>query len=126
MDQKTVLKVVDFFHERLCERGINVSKIILFGSHASGVASGDSDIDIAVISEDFRGKSLMRRIKMLGDSELKTIKEFMVPMDILMMSPEDLESETSLIADYIKQGQIVYPRQSKRASNKKALVSSLR
>lgn len=37
-----------------------------------------------------------------------TIKKFTIPLDILIMTPEELESETSLISDYAKKGEIVY------------------
>ena len=39
---------------------------------------------------------------------LMTIKKFMIPLDIITMTPEELESETSLIADYVKDGEVLY------------------
>jgi predicted nucleotidyltransferase len=40
-------------HQALKKRGIRVTKIILYGSRASGRYHKDSDIDIAVVSPDF-------------------------------------------------------------------------
>jgi len=34
---------------------IVVEKVFLFGSHARGTATEDSDIDIAIISSNFKG-----------------------------------------------------------------------
>jgi len=43
------------FLDSLAEAGIDVSEAYLFGSAAKGLADGDSDIDIAVVSKDFEG-----------------------------------------------------------------------
>ena len=40
-------------HEALRKRGIKVTKIILYGSRASGRHYKDSDIDVAIVSPDF-------------------------------------------------------------------------
>ena len=35
----------------------------------------------------------------------------MIPLDIITMTPEELESETSLIADFVKEGEVIYGQQ---------------
>lgn len=49
---KNVLKSINRFIEEI-KKKYNVTAIILFGSYAKGTANEDSDIDIAVISDDF-------------------------------------------------------------------------
>jgi uncharacterized protein len=48
-----VVNKVKFFAESISQ-DIHVQKIYLFGSYASGKANSDSDIDILVISDDFK------------------------------------------------------------------------
>jgi len=53
MAKKPVIGVIKKFASALTKKGINIDKIILYGSHARGKARDDSDIDIAVVSRDF-------------------------------------------------------------------------
>jgi predicted nucleotidyltransferase len=88
---KTVIDLKDLSVEikSVLEKDIKVKKLILFGSRATGNAREDSDIDIAVISDDLAAISVMERIELfarvpvLVDSriELKgyTFKEYLSP-----------------------------------------------
>ena len=87
---------------------MTISKIVLFGSYAKGTASAESDIDIAIISEDFRGKDIFERVRMIKDAEVLTIRKFKVPLDIIAMTPEEFDSGVSIISDYARDGQIIY------------------
>ena len=49
---ENILKSINEYIEEI-KKHYNVSAIILFGSYAKGTESEDSDIDIAVISDDF-------------------------------------------------------------------------
>ena len=46
--------------------GINVKKIILYGSYATGTQREDSDIDLIVISDDFSKYNFRERLELLG------------------------------------------------------------
>ena len=89
VDQK-VVNVVNFMAEKLRMNGLNVSEIIVFGSYASGRAADDSDVDIVVVSNDFRNKNISQRVEMIGDTHAATISEFMIPLDILLKTPEEI------------------------------------
>jgi predicted nucleotidyltransferase len=43
-------------------RGLNISKIVLFGSYAKQTENKDSDIDLIIVSRDFRDKSVFERV----------------------------------------------------------------
>ena len=45
---------------------IRIDKLILFGSHSYGQPREDSDIDIAVISEDFERMSILEKIDLFA------------------------------------------------------------
>ncbi len=48
----------------LRSKGVRVHKAILYGSHASGKAHSDSDVDVAIVSPDF-GKDRVEEGTML-------------------------------------------------------------
>jgi len=77
------------FAEALKEQGLKVDKIILFGSQARGDAKEDSDIDLLVISPDFAGMPLQRRLEILGTAIARVRK----PIDPLACTPEELRPE---------------------------------
>ena len=49
---------------------IQVEKLILFGSYAYGNPRKDSDFDIAVVSEDLSGKSILERMQLFSKAAL--------------------------------------------------------
>jgi predicted nucleotidyltransferase len=108
--ESNVKTVTNFLADRLRAEGLAISKIVLFGSHRKGKATEGSDIDLAIVSEDFRNKDIFKRVELIKVAEIMTIKKFMVPLDIVMLTPEELESETSLFAEYVKQGEVLYAK----------------
>ncbi len=100
MVKSKIKKIVKYLSDRLAERGVEVSDIILFGSRARGDAKKDSDIDLIIISKSFRGKDIFKRAEMVGFAEMETIKKFAVPFDIIMKTPEEYKSGKSLIVGY--------------------------
>ena len=51
MAEKTVVEAIKFLEKCLKDKGLNISKIILFGSQAKGESTEESDIDIFLVSE---------------------------------------------------------------------------
>jgi predicted nucleotidyltransferase len=64
MVEKTIQQTINAFIKELKKKKIRVSKVILFGSRASGRSHEYSDIDVAVVSPDF-GKDRYREGAML-------------------------------------------------------------
>ena len=89
MDQATINYIINYLKESLINSGIKVDSIALFGSALKGEMHEESDLDIIVISEDFKEKDIFERTKLTMNPELMTFKKFKVPMDILNMSPEE-------------------------------------
>ena len=108
MSEKKVAKIIAFLQNNLREQRLNITKIILFGSYAKGGASAESDIDIVIVSGDFRNKNIFERVNLIKNAEIKTIKKFMMPLDIITLTPEELENEASLISGYAKQGKVLF------------------
>ena len=116
MDKNTVLEAILFMEITLRAEGLNVDKMILFGSHARDRAAKDSDIDVAIVSEDFEDKDIFERIEMTKNAEIQTIKKYMIPLDIITLTSGELQSESSLIAAYARQGEVVSSAEAKRRS----------
>ena len=108
MVKKNVSEILDFISEKLYEKKINVCKVILFGSYYNGEPNRDSDIDIAIVSDDFVGKNPLERGKLLRDIELETINKFDLPVDLIKLTIDEYENETRMIVSYVKEGKVVY------------------
>jgi predicted nucleotidyltransferase len=108
MVKKSTLKAVAFMKERLQQTGVNVQKIIVFGSQANGKDKAGSDIDIIVISNDFKNKDIFKRARLTKEAEIMTIRKFMIPLDIVTMTPEELADDNSLLSDYARTGEVIY------------------
>jgi len=108
MAKGIVLEAITFLKQQLEKSGLHFSKLILFGSQATGNATEDSDVDIVVLSDDFRDKDIFERVRLTMDAEILTIKKFTIPFDIITMTPEEFESGSSLIGLYTSEGEVVY------------------
>ena len=52
INNRTIMDIVQKYVEKVCEN-YKIEAIILFGSYAKGTEHEDSDIDIAIITDDF-------------------------------------------------------------------------
>jgi predicted nucleotidyltransferase len=98
MDRENYIIITEY-KSRLEALGIRAKKIIVYGSHASGRAGEDSDLDLVVVSDDFGDMDLWERLCLLGRAR-KGIKR---PMEILGLTEEEYESEyDTFIRDEVK------------------------
>ena len=104
MVDTTVIKAVKYFEQSLREKGLNISRLIIFGSSSTGSATTGSDIDLAVISDDFKDKDLITRVLLTKDAELNTIRKFKVPLDIITLTPEEFDAVDSVLLKNIRKG----------------------
>ena len=82
------LKAVNFFSAQIRNNGIRINEIILFGSSSTGTAKPGSDIDIAIISDDFVNRNFFDRALLTKDAEMHTVKKFKVPLDVITLTTE--------------------------------------
>lgn len=108
MVETTIVEAITFLGQRLEKNGLKIEKIILFGSYAKGTATEESDIDIVIVSKNFENKDIFERADLTKEAEIMMIKKFMIPLDIITMTPDEFESETSLISAYAKSGEVLY------------------
>ncbi len=100
MDSEIYIIIAEY-RKRLEARGIKVKKLMLYGSYASGNAREHSDLDMVVVSDDFKDMGLWERLWLLGLAR-KGIKK---PMEILGFTEEEFESKGkgTFIGDEVKQ-----------------------
>jgi len=104
MDKKSALDIVTRFRKAVESRGIAVNKLILYGSYARGDYREGSDIDLILISEDFKKHDYWSRIDILSEA----IYEVFAPIEVVCFTPEEWASETSPLFDFAKQGEILF------------------
>ena len=61
----------------------------MFGSALNDNMDKDSDIDLIIISTDFRNLDLFERARLTMLSETDTLRKFKIPMDIINLTPEE-------------------------------------
>lgn len=103
--------IVNRYVHNLQTRGINVEKVVLFGSYARQHAREGSDIDLAVIAPQFARLNLRERYETLGLANM-TLRE---PIQAIGYSPRQWRNaERGSFADEIRRtGRVIY-RQSAR------------
>jgi predicted nucleotidyltransferase len=97
---KEIYSIITEYKQKLEALGIKVKKIILYGSHATGNAKKESDIDLVVLSDDFKDKDLWERLCLLGRARMG-IKR---PMEIIGFTEEEFKAEDkgTFVGDEIK------------------------
>ncbi len=93
---------------KLCKRiaeAYQPEKIILFGSHAYGTPTPESDIDLLIVM-DFEGDSLEQTMKIRSELGLVT------PMDLLVRTPKEviwrLEDGDMFMVGIFWRGKVMY------------------
>jgi predicted nucleotidyltransferase len=103
----TVKAELDKIVEVLVGTGI-VTKIILFGSHAKGTGTADSDIDLCVLVS-VKDK---HEIDLIVDFEMKLYQVKTMPLDLLAYNQDvfysHAERKTSFEHEIAKEGMLIY------------------
>ena len=109
MVKREIIKIKEILKTLLKERGIDVEKIVVFGSYAKSKEKEDSDIDIMIVSKDFRNKDIFQRVELTRGIHRKLIDEIMKPFDIMYYSDKEWVAGNSLIINAAKEeGVVIY------------------
>lgn len=86
-------------------REFNPDRIILFGSHAYGEPSNDSDVDILVVLS-FKGKPVRKAI------EIRNRVNARMPLDLIVRTPEQLAERLAqndwFMREIVERGRTLY------------------
>ncbi|MGE0884543.1 MAG: nucleotidyltransferase domain-containing protein [Blastocatellales bacterium] len=96
------------FIRKLCRRiaeAYQPEKIILFGSHAYGEPTPESDVDLMIVM-DYEGRPIDQILKIQRDLDLVT------PVDLLIRRPKEvkerLQDGDMFITDVLQRGKVMY------------------
>lgn len=101
MDKNEAVRVVNEFAKALEKRGMNIAKVVLFGSYAAETHHEGSDIDIVVVSDDFAGRDREARFEMMIDA----LYEIWKPIEPRALTVDEWERGDSTIVEYAKNGE---------------------
>lgn len=65
ISNKLIMEIVQKYVDKILEN-YNVESIILFGSYAKGTEHKDSDIDIAIVTDDIENDTFDEEVKLMG------------------------------------------------------------
>jgi predicted nucleotidyltransferase len=95
---------IKHFSQRIA-REFKPKRIILFGSHANGRPTPDSDVDMLVVMP-FEGRAVEKSVEI----RMKLLPDF--PLDLLVRTPENIEQRLSMgdffMHDIIHKGKVLY------------------
>lgn len=83
-----IRKITARYSRQLEQMGIRVDRMLLFASHATSRNGPHSDIDLVVVSADFRRIPRIRRLETLGRAAARILQ----PIEAYGLSPEEAES----------------------------------
>ena len=99
-DKKSALEIALKYAAEVV-KVLKPSAIVLFGSYVNGIPNEDSDIDIAVIVNDFRGNWLETASMLCGLS-------WKVSFDIEPHLLDETLDKSGFVAHVIKTGKVIY------------------
>ena len=107
MTETEVMCVLDQMVQRIVER-FHPDRIILFGSHAKGKASNDSDLDLLVVmSVEGSRRSKANEIDL-------ALADRIMPVDVIVVTPDQFERQRdvmgTIVREAVREGKTVYER----------------
>ena len=97
--------IIEKFKKELKRIGINPQRIILYGSYARGEQKEYSDIDVIVISDDFKDLNLRERLEILGMAAGRILE----PIEALGYTEDEVkESKESFLEEILESPSVVY------------------
>jgi len=79
------------------KKKLKLNKLVLFGSYALKKNTRNSDIDLIIVSRDFREKSYNQRVKIMKGLNRSLVNTLNKPVDIIYYSDEEWRKGNSLI-----------------------------
>ncbi len=107
MTEARVTQALDDMVQRIVLH-FHPERIILFGSHAGGTPTGDSDLDLLVVMP-LEGS---RRAK-ANEIDL-ALADRTVPLDVIVVTPDQFERQRNvigtIICEAVHEGRVIYER----------------
>lgn len=85
--EREIGEIIGRYASALEHLGVKPLNIMLYGSYANGHAREDSDIDLIVVSEDFKNMNIRERLELLGLAAGKVFE----PIEALGYTTSEIE-----------------------------------
>lgn len=95
-----IINLIEEFIKSVVEDNIKIEKVILFGSYAKGTYHKDSDIDLAIISPDFKASEYIKNMSKL----LLKATELGVDIQTLPFSIEEYNEPIGIMEEILRTG----------------------
>jgi predicted nucleotidyltransferase len=89
MAKRALKLIVTRYCAELATMGIQVEKVLLYGSQARRTAHDASDIDLIVISRDWKPYSVRERLEILGVASARILE----PVQANGFTPDEISSQ---------------------------------
>ncbi len=107
MTEAEIMHALDEMVQRIVGR-FHPDRIILFGSHAKGISTDDSDLDLLIVMSvegSRRGKA--------NEIDL-ALADRTIPIDVIVVTPDQFERQRDMIGtiirEAVREGKTVYER----------------
>jgi predicted nucleotidyltransferase len=115
--RRVTSKVIRAVCDRIVEK-VRPQKIVLFGSHAKGVATKDSDLDLLVIIDTANSLAPLKRRDRYGEI-LRLFRHRGFGLDVIVMTNKELEKiidenegEWNLILEILNEGKTLHEQKA--------------
>ncbi len=96
------------FIKKMCQRiadAYHPEKIVLFGSHAYGTPTPESDVDLLIVM-DYEGRPIEQMLKIETELDIDT------PVDLLVYRPKEIKQRLAdgdmFLVDVLQRGKVMY------------------
>ncbi|MEW6069628.1 MAG: nucleotidyltransferase domain-containing protein [Candidatus Thermoplasmatota archaeon] len=107
MDRKELIANLKMFKKEIRKK-YNITKLILFGSYATGKIKEHSDVDLIIVGE-FKEKGNINRAPLLYH-EWHLVQKIDLPVDFLCYTPEEfkkLSKQITIVGEALKEGIVI-------------------
>ncbi|MBI3600086.1 MAG: nucleotidyltransferase domain-containing protein [Nitrospinae bacterium] len=94
--------IINRYANELRKMGITPERILIYGSYAEGHPREDSDIDLIIVSNDFKDKNLRERLEILGLAAGRIFE----PIEAMGYTEDEIElkKEGSFLDEVVSKG----------------------
>ena len=79
--------IIERYREALAKLGVRAERVYLYGSYKDGTQREGSDIDLVVVSSDFKRLDDLKRLETLGVAAARILE----PIEAAGFTPEEVE-----------------------------------
>jgi len=99
--KREIEAIIESYRNTLIKLGIKPARIILYGSFAKGSPREDSDIDLIVVSEDFKKMNIRERLEILGLAAGRVFE----PIEAIGYTAEEIRDIKGTFLEEVLQGE---------------------